>query len=203
LLQLLVRLPLLLLLSLLFCCHPSPKAEDLLLFCFAFVVALAFLAVFFARDLLLSSAPVQLRLTARQTKMRRSISTLLLLLITIPMGLAVRLLPLHLPWFLYKYLGSALWAIALYWFLATLLPKLRPLAVAALAITIATLLELSRLIPIAPIDAFRLTLAGQILLGRYFSLKNIVAYILAIAITATLDRFFLLGSQQNAGNLTK
>ncbi|HEX3374146.1 MAG TPA: DUF2809 domain-containing protein [Edaphobacter sp.] len=135
--------------------------------------------------------------------MRRSISTLLLLLITIPMGLAVRLLPLHLPWFLYKYLGSALWAIALYWFLATLLPKLRPLAVAALAITIATLLELSRLIPIAPIDAFRLTLAGQILLGRYFSLKNIVAYILAIAITATLDRFFLLGSQQNAGNLTK
>ncbi len=113
-----------------------------------------------------------------------------LLLITIPIGLAVRYLPLGLPWFLYKYFGSILWAIALYWFLAALLPKLRPLAIATLAITIATVLELSRLIPIAPIDAFRLTLAGQILLGRYFSVKNIAAYILAIILTATLDHLF-------------
>jgi hypothetical protein len=123
--------------------------------------------------------------------MRRSLTTLLLLLLTIPIGLAVRLLPLHLPWFLYKYLGSALWAIALYWFLATLLPKLHPLSIAALAITIATLLELSRLIPIAPIDAFRQTFAGTILLGRYFSVKNIAAYLLAIALAATFDHLFL------------
>jgi Protein of unknown function (DUF2809) len=123
---------------------------------------------------------------------------LLLLALTIPIGLAVRYLPLHLPWFLYKYLGSTLWAAALYWFLATLLPKLRPIALATLAITIATLLELSRLIPIGPIDAFRLTLPGQILLGRYFSLKNIVAYLLAITLTAILD-FFLLRHQQNPG----
>ncbi len=119
--------------------------------------------------------------------MRRSLSTLALLLLTIPIGLAVRLLPLHLPWFLYKYLGSTLWAIALYWFLATLLRKLRPQALAALATLIATLLELSRLIPVPPIDAFRLTFAGKILLGRYFSIKNIAAYILAIVLTAILD----------------
>ena len=123
--------------------------------------------------------------------MRRSLTTLLLLLLTIPIGLAVRLLPLGLPWFLYKYLGSILWAVALYWFLATLLPKLRPPALATLAIIIATLLELSRLVPIAPIDAFRLTLAGKILLGRYFSLKNIAAYILAITLTATFDHLFI------------
>jgi hypothetical protein len=129
--------------------------------------------------------------------MPRSITSLTLLLITIPIGLAVRLLPLHLPWFLYKYLGSILWAVALYWFLATLLPKLRPRALATIAILIATLLELSRLIPIAPIDAFRLTFAGKILLGRYFSIKNIAAYILAIALTAALDHLFLARSRQN------
>src|SRR5258707_8472078 len=123
--------------------------------------------------------------------MHRSITALALLLITIPIGLAVRFLPLHLPWFLYKYLGSVLWAIALYWFLAAILPKLRPIAVATLAILIATLLELSRLIPIAPLDAFRLTFAGKILLGRYFSIKNIAAYILAISVTATLDHSLL------------
>jgi hypothetical protein len=89
----------------------------------------------------------------------------LLLLITIPIGLAIRLLPLGLPWFLYKYLGSLLWAAALYWFLAALLPKLRSRTIAALAITTATLLELTRLIPIAPVDAFRLTFAPE----RFFS----------------------------------
>jgi hypothetical protein len=128
--------------------------------------------------------------------MRRSLTSLILLLITIPIGLAVRLLPLHLPWFLYKYLGSALWAIALYWFLATLLPKLRPLSIATIAITIATLLELSRLIPLAPIDAFRLTFAGKILLGRYFSVKNIAAYLFAIALAAALDNFLAARNPQ-------
>jgi Protein of unknown function (DUF2809) len=130
--------------------------------------------------------------------MRRSLSTLALLLLTIPIGLAVRLLPLRLPWFIYKYLGSALWAIALYWFLATLLPKLRPRAIATIAILIATLLELSRLLPIAPIDAFRLTFAGKILLGRYFSIKNIAAYILAIALTAALDLYLVAPESTNS-----
>jgi hypothetical protein len=126
-----------------------------------------------------------------QPARRRTICALLLL-ITIPIGLAVRLLPLGLPWFLYKYLGSILWAVALYWFLAAILPKLRPPALATLAIITATLLELSRLIPIAPIDAFRLTFAGKILLGRYFSIKNIAAYILAITLAAALDHRFLI-----------
>jgi hypothetical protein len=130
--------------------------------------------------------------------MRRSIIALALLLITIPIGLAVRLLPLHLPWFVYKYLGSTLWAIALYWFLAALLPKLRPIAVAILACLIATLLELTRLIPIAPIDAFRITFAGKILLGRYFSVKNIAAYILAIALIAALDHFLVASASEAA-----
>ena len=127
--------------------------------------------------------------------MHRSITSLILLLITIPIGLAVRLLPLGLPWFLYKYLGSILWAVALYWFLTAILPKLRPIAIATIAILIATLLELSRLIPIAPIDAFRLTFAGKILLGRYFSIKNIAAYILAIAFIAALDSSSHFGRQ--------
>ena len=129
--------------------------------------------------------------------MHRSITALILLLITIPIGLAIRLLPLGLPWFLYKYGGSVLWAIALYWLLAAILPKLRPQAFATLAIAIATLLELSRLIPIAPIDAFRLTFAGKILLGRFFSLKNILAYILGIILTATLDYAFIARHRQN------
>jgi hypothetical protein len=128
--------------------------------------------------------------------MPRTLTALILLLITIPTGLAIRLLPLHLPWLLYKYGGSVLWAAALYWFLAAILPKLRPKAIATLAATIATLVELSRLIQIAPIDAFRLTFAGKILLGRYFSLKNIAAYLIAIILTAILDSYVVTPQSQ-------
>ncbi len=126
----------------------------------------------------------------------RPLFCLVLLLITIPIGLAIRLVPIGLPWFFYKYLGSILWAMALYWFLAAVLPKLRPIAVGSLAMAIATVVEFSRLVPIAPIDAFRLTFAGKMLLGRYFSVKNIAAYILAIVIAATLDHFFITRQQQ-------
>ena len=128
---------------------------------------------------------------ALQRHIRRSLICALLLVITIPIGLAVRLLPLGLPWFLYKYLGSLLWAVALYWFLAALLPRRGTRTVAALAILIAIILEFSRLIPLAPIDAFRLTFAGKILLGRFFSLKNIAAYLLGIVLAATLDNFLV------------
>jgi hypothetical protein len=180
--------------------HPNPKIKPssfLRIYsccCHYDVVAfvLAFLAVIPEGDLLFLT---RLRSTSTRTgtpqTMRRFLTVLALLLITIPVGLAVRLLPLRLPWFLYKYLGSALWAAALYWFLAAIFLKLRPSVVATIAIITATLLELSRLIPIAPIDAFRLTFPGQILLGRYFSVKNIVAYVLAILITAILDHLLL------------
>src|SRR5215469_3205303 len=121
---------------------------------------------------------------------RRSFICALILLITIPIGLAVRYAPLHLPWFLYKYLGSFLWAVALYWFIATLFPKLRPKTLAIISTAAALVVEFSRLTPQPTIDAFRLTLPGQILLGRYFSLKNIATYLLAIATSALLDHHF-------------
>jgi hypothetical protein len=124
------------------------------------------------------------------TKIRR-LTTLSLLLLTIPLGIAWRTLPLHLNRFFFKYGGSALWAIALYWFLATLLPRFTPTALAVLAAFTAALIEFSRLFHTPATDAFRLTLAGRLLLGRFFSLKNIAAYWLAITLAALLDHLFL------------
>jgi hypothetical protein len=119
--------------------------------------------------------------------MRRSLTVLLILLITIPVGLAVRYAPLHLPWFLSKYLGSVLWAVALYWFTATLLPRLYPNVLATIAVAAALVVEFSRLVPQPTVDAFRLSLAGQILLGRFFSFKNIAAYLIGITLSALAD----------------
>lgn len=129
--------------------------------------------------------------------MQRSLTTLVITLITIPIGIAWRKFPLHLPWFLYKYGGSVLWAVALYWFLATLLPTLYPRALAALATAAALAVEFSRLVPNSTIDAFRLTTAGQLFLGRYFSFKNIAAYLLAIALCFIADTRLHPGREAN------
>jgi hypothetical protein len=120
------------------------------------------------------------------TLARRTIC-LFALLFTIPLGIAWRGLPLHLSPFLFKYGGSALWAIALYWLVAALLPQRSSRTIAAIAAATAALLEFSRLWHVPAIDAFRLTLAGRLLLGRFFSLKNIAGYWLAVAAIAWLD----------------
>ena len=119
--------------------------------------------------------------------LHRRISTLALTLTATLAGLIWRLAPLHLPWLLYKYGGSMLWAAALYWLIAAILPSHKPHELALLTALAAAAVEFSRLVHTPAFDAFRLTLAGKLLLGRFFSLKNIVAYWLAIAITAALD----------------
>jgi hypothetical protein len=124
---------------------------------------------------------------------RRIAVCILLCLVTIPIGLAWRMAPLGLSPFLFKYGGSVLWAIALYWFIAAFVPDRNTRTLAIIAATVAALLELTRLWHTPFTDAFRLTLPGRLLLGRVFSLKNIAAYWLAVALAALLDHFLRPG----------
>lgn len=71
-----------------------------------------------------SASPHTLRTAAR----RRTCAGLLAT--TVVCGLVWRLAPLHLPPFAFKYGGSALWAIAVYWAVAFLFPR-RPVALLA------------------------------------------------------------------------
>jgi hypothetical protein len=119
---------------------------------------------------------------------RRILTSTALLLAATATGLIWRMAPLHLPWFLYKYGGSMLWAVALYWVIAAILPRLTATRIALIADVVAAAVEFSRLWHTPGFDAFRVTLAGKLLLGRFFSLKNIAAYWLAIAFTAWLDQ---------------
>lgn len=120
---------------------------------------------------------------------RRRIACLLWLACTLPLGLAWRLAPLHLPPFAHKYGGSGLWAIAVYWLAAAVLPHWRTARLAVLAAVVAVSVECFKLVREPALDGFRTTLAGKLLLGRYFTLGAIVAYLLAIAVTAALDGF--------------
>ena len=105
-------------------------------------------------------------------------------------GLIWRLAPLGLPYFFYKYGGSAIWGAMVYCVVAVF-PLRRPVTIASIAATVAILSELFRLYHTPGLDAFRATLFGALLLGRTFLIWNIVAYLVAIAVAAGADRWCL------------
>jgi hypothetical protein len=121
--------------------------------------------------------------------MSRRITAILIVAITIPAGILWRHLPL--PFFAWKYGGSALWTVALYFFLVTLFPRLHPMGVALTTALLAALVECSRLIDQPQLDVFRRTLAGKLILGRFFSFKDIAAYWISIAVLFFIDRNML------------
>ena len=123
----------------------------------------------------------------RGAVLRRRLFCLLLLGLTVPLGLLWRLGPLHLPAFAFKYGGSALWAIAVYWTVALALPRLRVPAIGVVAGIIAFAVEFGKRLWWLPLDHFRQTLAGRLLLGRVFTFGAIAAYWLAIALVSFLD----------------
>ena len=110
-------------------------------------------------------------------------------LVVVAAGLALRRYALDLgaPFFFWKYGGSLLWGMMVYFLTALLLgsvSKTRIIAVASLA---AVAVEFFRLVHAPWLDAFRLTTAGALLLGRVFSLWNIVAYLAGIALGALIE----------------
>lgn len=102
-------------------------------------------------------------------------------------GIGVRLLPLGLPREVVKYAGSVLWGAMVYGLVALVRPTAATGRLAAVALALAVLVELFRLVHTPELDAFRRTLAGQLLLGRIFSVWNLVAYAVGIGLAAGLD----------------
>jgi len=120
------------------------------------------------------------------TPLRQRWGLLAATLVVVMSGTALRLVPTGLPPGVVKYGGSILWGAMVYGLVAALLlsPRRR---IVALAILVAVSVELVRLVHAPWLDAFRLTLAGQLLLGRIFSLWNLVAYATGIAAAALVD----------------
>ena len=105
----------------------------------------------------------------------------------IAIGLVWRRGDLGLPFFWWKYGGSALWGAMVYLIvaLAGLRGGVRGAVLVALAI--AVVVEVSRLYHTPWLDDFRLTTAGALTLDRTFSVWNIVAYAVGIAGAALAD----------------
>ena len=108
---------------------------------------------------------------------------------TILAGLALRLVPWGLPLPAHHVGGGLLWGGMLYLIVAAARPPGwgRAAAIAA-AMVIAGGVELLRLYRDPALDAFRATLAGQLLLGRIFSPWNLLTYAAGILAAASATR---------------
>lgn len=105
-------------------------------------------------------------------------------------GLAVRGIGpgLGLPFAVTKYGGSVLWGAMIYGISLVLVPAATRGRLATVAMTLALLVELFRLLHAPWLDAFRMTTAGALLLGRVFSVWNLAAYMVGIATAWGIDR---------------
>lgn len=119
---------------------------------------------------------------------RRRLALAAATLFAIAAGTALRLTRIGLPAAFVKYGGGVIWGAMVYAIVAFLMAGARTRTVVAVALAVAIASELFRLHHTPGLDAFRLTLAGQLLLGRIFSVWNILAYAGGILLAAWLDR---------------
>ena len=102
-------------------------------------------------------------------------------------GLVLRLIHWGLPLWAHHFGGGFLWGAMVYALVAALRPAgWRTLACLLLAMTVIVAVESFRLVHGPGLDAFRATLAGQLLLGRVFSAWNMGVDALGAAAIAGL-----------------
>ncbi|WP_369937636.1 DUF2809 domain-containing protein [Xanthomonas tesorieronis] len=119
---------------------------------------------------------------------RRRLCLIAAIAATIAAGLASRQFPWLLPSWLGKLPGDALWAAMVYWGLALLAPRARPLRLAAVALAVCWLVEASQLYHAPWLDALRATTLGHLALGSTFVWLDLLAYAVGVAAAAWLDR---------------
>ncbi|SCX26994.1 ribosomal maturation YjgA family protein [Agrobacterium rosae] len=91
-----------------------------------------------------------------------------------------------LPFLVVKYGGSILWGSMVYLLVASVAPFRNMRLPIGLALAIAVIVELIRLVHFPMLDEFRATTAGALLLGRVFSPWNIACYLAGIALAALI-----------------
>lgn len=105
-------------------------------------------------------------------------------------GLLWRSSLFSLPATVSKYGGDALWSLMVFFGVGLLFPRLSTMAVAALSLIFASLVETSQLYHSPWIDAIRSTRLGALVLGSVFNWPDFPPYILGVLIGAALEFLF-------------
>ena len=106
---------------------------------------------------------------------------------TIGAGLASRAFTRHLPWWLAKNLGDALYATMVFWGFGFFAPRAQTWRVALAAAAFCFAIELSQLYRAPWIDGVRATTPGRLVLGQGFHAFDLVCYVLGVALAVALE----------------
>ena len=123
----------------------------------------------------------------RERLQRPRVACAALFALTVVLGLGSRRYAAALPELVGEYAGDTLWATAVYWLGAILLPRARTAAHAAGAFGFALLIEVSQLYHAPWIDAVRATRPGALVLGYGFLWSDLVCYAAGVALAVAVD----------------
>jgi len=107
---------------------------------------------------------------------------LVLIAITVALGLGSRRLGTHLPGFVAAYAGDTLWATAAFLGIGLLLPKAPTWRVAALALLVSLLVEVSQLSKAPWLESIRRTTVGGLVLGHDFVWSDLACYAVGVGL---------------------
>ncbi len=109
------------------------------------------------------------------------------LVITILLGLGSRQHAWALPTIVSTYAGDSLWALALFWFLGLIMAHMSTARVAAMALGLSLLVELSQLYHAQWIDSVRQTTIGGLILGFGFLWSDLACYAAGVGLGVALE----------------
>ncbi|MEO7496620.1 MAG: DUF2809 domain-containing protein [Massilia sp.] len=124
---------------------------------------------------------------ARPTEHRHRITYVIATVGVILVGLASRKYPALFPAALGKYPGDALWALMVFAALGALAPKWPTRRLAALALGISYVVELTQLYQAGWINAVRATTPGHLVLGSAFGWVDLLAYTVGVAFGVAVE----------------
>jgi uncharacterized protein DUF2809 len=110
-----------------------------------------------------------------------------LVAITIILGLASRRYAAHLPSWLAKNAGDALYATMMFWGIGLLWPRASTWRVALAAIAVCFAIEASQLYHGAGLDAVRATRLGALVLGSGFHALDLLCYVVGAGLGAAVE----------------
>lgn len=111
----------------------------------------------------------------------------LLMLVVIATGIAIRTLPLGLPFFITKWSGTWLWGAMIWCGVSLLSRRQHSIRTVVMASGLASATEFLKLVHTPLLDRIRSMPAGGFLLGHHFAIANLVVYGLAIVTMAVLN----------------
>ena len=122
-----------------------------------------------------------------QARRRRPLPRLALIALVVLLGIGSRRYAPVLPWLVAAYTGDILWATAAFLTIGLALPGASTRLVAALAMSVSVLVEVSQLYHAAWIDAVRRTTLGGLLLGFGFVWSDLACYAVGVGLGVVVE----------------